>query len=293
MPNAQSKAMHTIGADPEFFIVDEMNYDPMVAVGLVDGSKENPLPLHADLHPQFNYHRDNVMLEVGVPPTQDPYVFVENINTAIMYANDKLSRLSQDGQHLAIYRNMSVLQFPDFQLDSPEAREFGCEPDQDAYEGGAQRHAPDDVMGNFRTAGGHVHIGIEGGSWNCPNFIVALLCDAYLGVFDTNLANVGAPQQPHTHYRKPGLYRDKPYGIEYRTPSNEWTFNNNKSYAVGRRALAVSQFCERATANKIRKKVETIDWIWVRSVIETGVRDATLFEAHKKTIKAITKFGGE
>jgi len=285
------KAEVTIGADPEFFLCDEMDYEIITALDLVEGTKEKPLPLDKSLEPGFNYHRDNVMIEVGIPPTSDVYKFADNIATAIQWANHRVHEASDEDQSLAIYRNASVMQFEEEDLTDPRAREFGCEPDNDAYEGGAQRQAPDGIMGNWRTAGGHVHIGTDKG-FNCPEFIVALLCDAYIGINHPN-DGVHKGEQPYMHYRRPGLYRTKPYGIEYRTPSNYWTFNNNHAYMMGRRAQAVGKFCSEQNATKIRNMVESIDWMWVRSRIMEGNCDAGSMVAHKKAITTLRHLGGE
>ena len=289
-----SKAEITIGADPEFFLCDEMDYGIVSALDIVEGTKEKPLPLDKSLDEGFNYHRDNVMIEVGVPPTSDPYKFADQIATAINWANYKVHEQSDEDQSLAIYRNASVLQFEDEDLVDPRAREFGCEPDNDAYEGGAQRQAPDGIMGSWRTAGGHVHIGTDVG-FNCPEFIVALLCDAYLGINKTNENDgVHHGEAPYMHYRKPGLYRTKPYGIEYRSPSNNWTFNNNNAYMMGIRAGAVGRYCSTENATKIRTLVEKIDWMWVRScILGIGKLDPEARALHIQTIKTLRSLGGE
>jgi hypothetical protein len=286
------KAEITIGADPEFFLCDEFDYEIVTALDLVEGTKEKPLRLDKSLEEGFNYHRDNVMIEVGVPPTSDTHKFTDQIATAIQWANYRVHEKSEENQSLAIYRNASVMQFEDEDLADPRAREFGCEPDNDAYEGGAQRQAPDGIMGNWRTAGGHVHIGTDVG-FNCPEFIVALLCDAYIGTNDPN-DGVHNGEAPYMHYRKPGLYRTKPYGIEYRTPSNNWTFNNNHAYMMGARAKAVGQYCSTENATKIRTLVENIDWMWVRSrIMGVGKHEPEALAAHRKTIKALRLLGGE
>lgn len=284
------KAQITLGADPEFFIVNEMDMEVQVALDLVEGTKEKPIHLHPDLPKEFNFHRDNVMIEVGVPPTSDPYHFTDNINTAINYANAKLMDASDnaEGEMYAIYRNTSVWHFHDEDLADPRAQEFGCEPDQNAYEGGRERVAPGNVLGNARTAGGHIHIGSDQG-FNCPNFIVALLCDAYVGA----LGDVGVSEEDWAWYRQPGIYRDKPYGIEYRSPSNMWCFNNNKTFRVASRAKAVGAYCAATSANKIRKLVESIDWVYVRNRIIHGETNPEMAHAHQAAIRDLRAYGGE
>lgn len=282
----------SIGADPEFFIVNEVDMEAMIALDIVEGTKEKPLKIHEGLPDGFNYHRDNVMVEIGIPPTKDPYTFVDHINTAYQYTNAILHDAGDiaGGESLAIWRNVSHWEFTAGELADPRAQEFGCEPDQDAYEGGVERVAPGNVMGNHRTAGGHIHIGSDQG-FNCPNFIVALLCDAYVGAqMENNHIDNG---EDHFWYRRPGIYRDKPYGIEYRSPSNSWVFNNNKSFRVASRAKAVGMYCAATSATKIRKLIENIDWVYVRNRIQKNENHPELRAKHLKTIRDLTALGGE
>ncbi len=284
------KAEITIGADPEFFVVNEMDMELVTALDLVEGTKEKPLPL-GSLPKEYNFHRDNVMIELGIPPTPDPYTFTDSINTAMMYANSRLQEKSDIGESFAIYRNIASWEFADVELADPRAQEFGCEPDQDAYEGGQERVAPGNVLGNWRTAGGHVHIGSDQG-FNCPNFIVALLCDAYIGVGGPN-EPAADPEASHMWYRRPGIYRDKPYGIEYRSPCNFWTFNNNQTFRTAARAKAVGAYCANTNATKIRKMIESIDWVYVRNKIMGGENNAELNHKHRNTIRELRAYGGE
>lgn len=286
----------TLGADPEFFMIEENSMNLVNAVDFIDGSKEAPIKLHDALAEGYNYHRDNVMLELGIPVCKDPYQFSDAVSTAMSYANDMLQRKSaENDEYVQIYRNVCSVEMEDDDLTDPRAREFGCEPDQDAYEGGVQRVTADDMMGNHRTAGGHIHIGHGGEGFNCPNFIVALLCDAYIGCF-ASVEYTRTRQEaeaPYRWYRRPGLYRDKPYGIEYRSPSNQWTFNNNTIFRTAQRAHAIGTYCQAASATKIRKLIEKIDWLYVRNKILTGASDAGPQSLHATVMRDITRYGGE
>lgn len=259
-------AQITLGADPEFFILDEriMEVIPAMEVG---GTKEAPIPMDG-MADGFNYHRDNVMIEFGIPPQKNPRDLAMAIGAGIDYINNNVCRnLPETEGYGAVYYNADLYHFDDEDLDDPRAQEFGCEPDQDAYEGGQQRVTADNLMGNHRTAGGHVHIGSDVG-FNCPNFIVALLCDAYVGYREPTIRkNQG---QGYLWYRKPGIYRDKPYGIEYRTLSNYWTFSGTRIMNVGQRAQTVGRFCAEADAKEIRKAIECVDWLHVRAKMLGG-----------------------
>ncbi|NIV37623.1 MAG: hypothetical protein GWN58_51855, partial [Anaerolineae bacterium] len=58
--------------------------------------------------------------------------------------------------------------------------------------------------------------------------------------------------------------------IEYRSPCNFWTFNNNQTFRTAARAKAVGAYCANTNATKIRKMIESIDWVYVRNKIMAG-----------------------
>ena len=74
------------------------------------------------------------------------------------------------------------------------------------------------VRGNVRTCGGHIHLG---GDFQCPDFVAALFAELFLGVFGRLPMNFKSVRQ--RWYGQPGIFRSKPYGIEYRTPDSSWT----------------------------------------------------------------------
>lgn len=282
------RATITIGADPEFILLDEMSMELVSAVDLIPGTKEAPVEF-AKLGKGYNYHRDNVLLEVGVPPTSDPYQFVDNINNVYGESLRMLETLDPDRPHLTIYRNVDLVEFPNHLLDNRHAQEFGCEPDNDAYEGGAQRAAPAGVMKNYRSAGGHLHIGTDTG-FNCPPFIVALLCDAYIGAYEAVMRRDNG--EGYMFYRRPGLYREKEYGIEYRSPGNTWVFNNQHAWRLASKAIAIGRFCSERPAKEIRTLIENIDWLFVRAKIMGQTTTPEQWREHKQTMRSLAKFDG-
>ena len=72
----------TLGADPEFFLYDCMHGEFVAALEAnVAGSKNDPV----DLGQGYNYHRDNAMLEIGIPPVERP----DNLMRTIWEGRDK------------------------------------------------------------------------------------------------------------------------------------------------------------------------------------------------------------
>lgn len=271
--------MITIGMDPEFFLRKE-NYNRRVLLAQelgLGGTKEVGLPIPG-FDPTYQYHRDNVLLEITTPvaSTADEWskICINTKRAANKIAADHRARIAWSVS--AAYVSDEMLR------QYPSAMEVGCSPDQDAYNAGNTRGQPDaaTVLGNVRTAGGHVHIGTTKG-FNCPNFIVALLMDwAVTPVYRMLYSPSHSPLQWHASdtellpyqtertkirpwYRQPGLYRDKNYGIEYRSLSNEWMTRQATQKAVFDAAKAVGWYCENRSAKDIRALMNTIDFAQV------------------------------
>lgn len=232
--------MNTIGADPELFLRDADTGGVIPICGLVGGTKDAPLPL-PDLPDGYAVQEDNVMLEFNVPPTGDPYEFDEQIQRAIQAAMDLVrTRHPHLEVDFAPYRA-----FTDDQLASPQAAQFGCAPDFDAYAGGAatNRVTPGELRraegGAWRFAGGHVHLG--GYESAVPEHVIAQFCDVFLGLPSVALDKQG-PRR--SLYGQAGRFRPTRYGIEYRSLSNFWVFDAGLRVEIGTKALGVGRVIE-------------------------------------------------
>lgn len=200
--------MITAGADNELFVWDTKKDKPVPCVGLVDGTKNKPLQVGKAKG--YALQEDNVMLEYNIPPQRTTNGFISALRKGAVLARDHIKKINPDYE----VRVLGETTFTKAQLRSKQAQTIGCEPDFNAYENGAIRLNPPD-LGNKRSAGGHIHLG---GDFNCPPFVVALFCD--LEAYCWGYLNPST--KPRSWYRQPGLYREKEYGIEYRTLSNEW-----------------------------------------------------------------------
>lgn len=103
----------------------------------------------------------------------------------------------------------------------PRAMEFGCDPDYNAWNGKMNPRPTSDDPG-LRSAGGHVHIGIEEKLNQKEKCRLGRLMDLHLGVPSVVMDN-GVVRKKL--YGKAGAVRFKPYGLEYRTLSNFWVFS--------------------------------------------------------------------
>lgn len=228
-------------------------------VGIFPGTKEKPhQPKGWD--EGYAVQEDNVMLEFNVPATSTSDTFFNTIKHAKLLVNDlcrtkKLKVLWHQSEHAFLKKD----------LTSVQARTFACDPDLDAYTGGIQRQSPPD-FGNLRTCGGHLHVG---GDFNCPDFVVVLF-------LEMTLANYFGPQfildnksKRQMWYGRPGVYRSKPYGIEYRTLSNAWVSNDMYIADIARLAKQLGNTLMYTPAPSIQKWFRSIDWATIRECLLT------------------------
>lgn len=202
-----------LGCDPEIFLVDAA--EALVsAIDRIGGSKSMPRPL--PIGDGFAVQEDNVALEFNIPPANSAGEYIEHINRVKAFL---LNEVQQQGLQ---FSNLSAAIWPQDQLVDPRAREFGCDPDYNAWTDGKRNPKPKAANKQLRSCGGHVHVGHE-----FPNREAALrfikYMDLYLGVPST-LMDTGEMRKEL--YGKCGAFRPKEYGVEYRVLSNYWVFKD-------------------------------------------------------------------
>lgn len=196
----------TLGCDPEVLLVSPEGKF-ISSVGLIGGSKDFPRPIDGDGNA---VQEDNVSVEFNTPPCKTSADFIRNINRNKDWIKERAGQL---GLQVAI--KPSAI-FDDDQLATPEAQTFGCEPDFNAWNDGEQNPRPHADNENLRSCGGHVHIGLD------PDddlLMVVKAMDLYVGCMMLEFDN---DKDRRKLYGKPGAFRKKPYGVEYRTASNRW-----------------------------------------------------------------------
>jgi len=200
---------YKLGADPEIFVGDDVSVRSII--GKIGGTKFMPLEL--PLGDGFCVQEDNVALEFNIPASGSKSEFVGNI----LKATGFLEKVMID-RHGLKFRKESAISFPEGEMYDPKAFEFGCEPDFCAWTKEVN-HKPKASDPNLRSCGGHVHIG-------CTEFDPVEIvkgCDLYLGVPSVLMDSGDLRKQLYGKY---GAYRPKPYGVEYRTLSNFWIFDD-------------------------------------------------------------------
>lgn len=220
----------TIGADPELFL--KKDGKAISAFGMVEGTKESPFKTDKGA-----YQVDGMALEFNIDPVSTNYEFEKFNLNIIKTIADMKNRVAKNGDGKKRYGfNITATQDfdPEYLANQPkEALELGCDPDYNAYTGEVNPR-PDGSV-NFRTAAGHIHVG-----WGsniptdndehreiCNNFVKVL--DATVGMFMTY---IDRDPRRRELYGKAGALRYKPYGVEYRTPSNVWIINRDRRQCI-------------------------------------------------------------
>lgn len=218
----------TVGHDAELFLYDE-NDNAIPSIGLVGGSKECPRPVNGGA-----VQEDNVMAELNIDPCTTEKQFIGRTNDVI---KSLTSIIKSHGLH---YKIMDFQKFEPKFLKSKQAKQFGCDPDYNIYT--MQQNVVETKLlhsNNVRTAGGHIHIGLVNPNFH-PMARASLVkgCDWYIGL---PLAILERESQRKAFYGKAGSFRQKEYGIEYRTPSNIWLSNDNMMSWIYNKVKAVAR----------------------------------------------------
>lgn len=221
--------MFTIGADPEMFLKNPNNNKLISVVGLIGGTKHDPLPIGNGCAVQ----EDNVAAEFCIPACDSPSMFIDSIQYAIGDIQQRASKLG-----LTLASLTASASFDKDQLRTREARQFGCDPDYNAYTD-RPNPRPKAQDKTLRSAGGHVHVG----SNQKPRDLIKTM-DLLLGVPSVLLDK---DEQRRQLYGKAGCFRYKPYGVEYRTLSNFWIWDQRTINWVYHQVADSVQFCEEFT----------------------------------------------
>ena len=207
--------MFTLGCDPELFLVSA-DGQPRSSIGLVGGSKANPRPI--GIGDGFAVQEDNVAIEFNIPPAATKAEWMERVPAAMKALEREVGMF-----HGLAFSDKSAIYFPTKELENPAALEFGCDPDYSAWEKGKRNPRPKATDATLRSAGGHVHVGYKFDSRTDVQEFIKYL-DLVMGV-PSILMDEGHLRK--SLYGGPGAFRYKPYGCEYRTPSNFWVFKDS------------------------------------------------------------------
>lgn len=218
-----------VGADPEVF-VRNAGGKVIPVCGLVGGTKDFPKPLptnrrwvdeSVDNEGMFAVQEDGVAMEFNIPAVTSASNFI----VAIEHAMKECRRIAKSRKLELVISPSST--FEAVQLEDPRACTVGCLADKDAYgaENGTTREPFSAVdFGTDRFCGGHLHLGYN--KDNVPANVMARYVDLFVGLPSVFHDKQGPRRK---YYGQAGLYREKDYGIEYRTLSNFWLRDNHRS----------------------------------------------------------------
>lgn len=198
-----------LGSDPELMLTDE-DGNLKSAIGIIDGTKEAPLPLN-----EGAAQYDNVNAEFNITPASSEDEWVERHRNVMSQLNSIVGNL-----RLLVRASAD---FPRSELEHPFAKRFACDPDFNPYTMSVNIMTADASEGTLRSCGGHIHIGnnIIADDFDIQVDTVKVM-DIFLGIPSLLLDKDPTSQRRRILYGKAGAHRPKPYGIEYRALGNFW-----------------------------------------------------------------------
>lgn len=211
--------MFSVGTDTEYFLRDTEG-QLVSAIRFIQGGKRNPVALASG----GNVTYDNVAMEFATPVAKNEEELVQFVKSTL---SDALTHLPKG---VSLSRKSST-DFPEKELNHPDARQFGCDPDYDAWELIMNEVDPETPNKPFRSVGGHLHVGYLEGSGN--DFLlddmgkvqVTKAFDLLLALPLTIINHSEDAVARRKLYGKAGCHRPTSYGVEYRCLSNFWTFS--------------------------------------------------------------------
>lgn len=206
----------TIGADPELFAFNEQVKQFVSVHKCFPGTKKKPFKV-----PSGHLQLDGVAAELNIDPSSTFKDFNYNLFTVLAEArnyipdNCRLIAAPMVGFHSGYWK-----QLPD------NLKQLGCDPDFNVYT--KTKNPVPSIPHPVRVGGGHIHIGWEqteevkeGGSALKEALIKQM--DCIVGLRSISAWDLCSGRRKF--YGSAGSYRDKPYGVEYRTPANTWVGN--------------------------------------------------------------------
>lgn len=246
----------TLGSDPELFLFDPHQNKFISSIGIVGGSKWQPLPLD---EPGFFVQEDNVLVEFNIPPANTEGEFVSYLSSGMDQIKNRIP-----GLELKVQASVFM---PADQLEDPSAKMFGCDPDYNAWTGKMNNPPSDEAKkATLRSAGGHVSVGYDLMDEDVDkmevNMNIVKWLDLRLGV-----PSILLDKDKHRRqlYGKAGAFRHKPFGVEYRTLSSFWLGNQKLMRWVYQNTIQAVKdagnelFIDEKTGNKVQQCINNSD----------------------------------
>ena len=210
----------SIGCDPELFVYDTKAKRYISPHEFIPGTKDKPHQLRVG-----TVQLDGLAVEFGIAPSYTPRDFTRNIEGTLSCVKELLP------EGMELHAVSSVWFDKDyFDKEMPESSKvLGCEPDFNANKDGEINPRPDGMIVKdnkvLRTGAGHIHIG-WGQDFDVGDEQHLMNCILLTKKLDS-LFKIAEPAWDTDTTRREmygalGSFRPKPYGMEYRVPSNAW-----------------------------------------------------------------------
>jgi len=205
------------GADPEFFFTRNGKIIPSSEVipeeGIVTTKANSDYLKRQDLSPMFV--RDGVQAEYHPAAATCRGNAIDAVKVAFVI----LKGWIPDDVRLSFETTVEIPE-EDFAALPAECRRLGCQPSLSIY--GDNGLGVDPETYRFRSAGGHIHLGGLGSASGRPKEELIGLLDIIVGNTSVLLDRDPLVAFRRQVYGRAGEWRDKPYGVEYRTLTNFW-----------------------------------------------------------------------
>lgn len=248
----------TIGADPELFLFSQSLNKPVTAIGLIKGTKEKPNPITKDGH---YTQLDGVAMEFNIPPCFTSKGFVDNISFVREYLDETIAKPNG----LELFKGAST-RFDKDQLKTPECWEIGCSSDINAWS--LNMNLPEPYQDTLRAVGGHVAVGYKDPQESTSIELIKAM-DLFLTIPAILLDK---DVERRKLYGKAGAMRFKPFGVEHRSLSNFWIFEDRFIEWVFNNTIKAIEFVNIGgiitNPEEIQKAINTCDKELALSIIE-------------------------
>lgn len=210
---------YKLGTDPEVFVQNTKTGRFVCAHGMVAGTKHNPEPVEDGA-----IQVDGCALEFNIDPAEDATTFSNRIGRVLEQLKERVFAIDKD--YAVVITPFARFEADYFENEVPfDAKVLGCDPDFNMN--GMINPSPADklMMEPIRTAAGHIHVGwtegvdVENDADHFEDCRFLSTQFYYRGLFRPVTFE---ERQRIGYYGDFGAFRPKPYGNEFRGPSNLW-----------------------------------------------------------------------
>jgi hypothetical protein len=243
------------GCDPELFFKQN---------GKIIGS-EKVLSKNG-LEQLSNVVEDGIQVEIHPSSTSCREILAGNIRD-IFY---NIRRKIKDTDIELDFNSFVNIDIEEMESLSEKSKQFGCATSKNIYDKNAKIEVSDPSKYYFRSAGGHIHLGVDSGRVSVvhDNIVdIVKLLDIIVGntcvLLDREKGNI----ERRKNYGRAGEFRIKNYGLEYRTLSNFWLRHCTlMSLVFGLSRYAVSIW----RSNQAKDFLKSVNYEDVRKAIDTN-----------------------